>query len=62
MSKMSEMHAEITELIDTTHLLCAEIAERVGCPVEWVNALVEERWNTLMSPSENLSPYCTVNS
>jgi hypothetical protein len=45
MSTISEMRAEINELLDTTHLLCAEIAKRVGCPVEMVNAVVEERWN-----------------
>lgn len=45
MSYMSNLDYEINELIDTTRLSCAEIAERLQCPVELVNAVVEQRWN-----------------
>ena len=24
---------------------CQDIADELGCPVEWVNEIVEERWN-----------------
>ena len=59
---MSKIHDEINELIDSGTLFGAEIAEQVGCPVEMVNAVVEERWNKFMSAGESMSPYCTVNS
>jgi len=45
MSYMSNLHYEINELLDTTHLLCFEIAEQLQCPIELVWDIVEQRWN-----------------
>lgn len=45
MSAMKKLYMEINELLDTTNYLCEDIAERVGCPVNMVNEIVEERWN-----------------
>lgn len=44
MSAMKELYTEINELLDTTNLLCDDIAEKVGCPVSFVNDIVEQRW------------------
>ena len=45
---MSEIEIEINEILDTTVMLCEEIAEQVGCSVEWVEKIVEKRWNDLL--------------
>jgi hypothetical protein len=45
MGKMSEMNLEINDLLDSTKLSCEQIANQVGCPVEWVNEVVAERWD-----------------
>ena len=42
----------IRELLDTTMLSCQEIADQVDCPVDWVNGIVEERWDTLLANQE----------
>ena len=42
---MKELYTEIIELLDTTTLLCDDIAKKVGCPVSIVNDIVEQRWN-----------------
>lgn len=44
MSAMKELYNSIEELLDTTNLLCEDIAEKVGCPVKMVNDVVEQRW------------------
>ena len=44
MSAMKNLYIEINELLDTTNLLCEEIANKVGCPVSIVNDIVEQRW------------------
>ena len=44
MSKMKELYNSINELLDTTNLLCDDIAEKVGCPVKMVHDIVEQRW------------------
>ena len=55
---MSEIEIEINELLDTTVMLCEEVAERVGCPVEWVEKIVEKRWNdTLFSDADFMNGY-----
>ena len=46
MSKMKELYTEINELLDTTNLLCKDIAEKVGCDVQFVNEIVEQRFLT----------------
>jgi len=28
---------------------CQEIADELGCPVEWVNEIAEQRWNEMVS-------------
>lgn len=48
MSVMSELHYEITEYLDNTKYMIDEIANAVGCPIEIVEAIVEERWNERM--------------
>jgi hypothetical protein len=45
MSYMSNIHYEITELLDTTHMSCEDIAKQLQCPVQLVNDIVEQRWN-----------------
>lgn len=35
---------EINELLDTTTLLCEEIADQLECDVEYVNKIVHQRW------------------
>jgi hypothetical protein len=45
MSYMSNLDYEINELLDTTRMSCNEIAERLQCPVQLVNDVVEQRWN-----------------
>jgi hypothetical protein len=57
MSKMSDIDMEIRDLLDTTMLSCAEIAEQVGCPVDWVNSIVEERWEALLANQEFQNGY-----
>ena len=44
MSKMKELMMDINELISTTTLSCEEIANRCGCPVSFVNDVVQQRW------------------
>ncbi len=55
---MSEIEIEINELLDTTVMLCEEVSEQVGCPVEWVEKIVEKRWNdTLFSNADFMNGY-----
>lgn len=42
MSKMSELAAEIEELLISTKLTKLEIAERLNIPVEWVEQTEDE--------------------
>jgi uncharacterized protein YoxC len=44
MSAMKNLYMEINELLDTTNLLCDDIAEKVDCPVSFVHDIVEQRW------------------
>jgi|APGre2960657423_1045063.scaffolds.fasta_scaffold93538_2 hypothetical protein len=52
MSKMADIDLSIRDLLDGTMLSCQEIADQVGCPVEWVNDIVQERWDALMDSPE----------
>ena len=55
---MSEIDIEINELLDPTVMLCEDIAAQVGCPVEWVEVIVEKRWNdTLFSDADFMNGY-----
>ena len=63
MAAMKELWEEINYLLDTTRWSCDEIANYCSCPVDWVNDIVEERWqDILVGKSETLSPYVTCNS
>ena len=50
---MSEIEIQINEILDTTVMLCEEIAEQVGCPVELVEKIVEKRWNDLLFSNDD---------
>lgn len=43
MSAMKNLYIEINELLDTTNLLCYDIAVKLNCPVSYVNDVVEQR-------------------
>jgi len=63
MSKMSDLHLEITDYLDNTKFMIDEIANAIGCPIELVEALVEQRWAGMVEDSvEPLSPFATCNS
>ena len=64
MSKMADIDMEIRDLLDNTRFSIDEIANAVGCPVDWVEAIVEERWIDRVGGmvDEALSPYQTCNS
>jgi hypothetical protein len=44
MSAMKQLWENINYLLDTTHLLCQEIADELDCPVEMVNDIVHQRF------------------
>jgi hypothetical protein len=52
MSKMADIDLSIRDLLDGTMLSCQEIADQIGCPVDWVNDIVQERWDTLLANQE----------
>jgi hypothetical protein len=62
MSKMSELDREIRDLLDSTRWTCDEIADYCSCPVEMVEAIVEDRWRAIVNAREPMSPYVTCNS
>jgi hypothetical protein len=45
MGQMKSLWEDINYLLDTTKFSCEEIANTLGCPVDWVNEIVEQRWN-----------------
>ena len=55
MSKMKSVVMEIHELLDTTTLLCEQIAMAVGAPLSLVETIVEQRFALLAGP---YSEYC----
>lgn len=48
----SDIDIEIRNLLDETMLSCEEIANQIGCPVDWVNLIVQERWDMLLANQE----------
>ncbi len=55
---MSDIEIQINKLLDTTVMLCEDIAEQVDCPVELVEKIVERRWNdTLFSNDDFMNGY-----
>lgn len=52
MSKMADIDLSIRDLLDTTMLSCQEIADEVGCPVDFVNVIVQERWDAILDNQE----------
>jgi hypothetical protein len=50
---MSDIEIQINELLDTTIMMCDEVAAQVGCPVEWVEKIVEQRWNDLLFSNDD---------
>ena len=44
MSKMGDLVIEINELLDSSDMLCDEIAAYVGAPLFMVEAIVQTRW------------------
>ena len=54
MSAMKNLYMSIEELLDTTNMLCDDIAEKVGCPVKMVHDVVEQRWiERYLQPESN---------
>ena len=45
MAAMKGLWENINYLLDTTKWSCEEIANSLNCPVEFVNEIVEQRWN-----------------
>jgi len=45
MAAMKDLWEEINYLLDTTKWSCEEISNYCGCPIDWVNEIVEQRWN-----------------
>ena len=44
----SVTRAKIEDRLNNTKWLTAEIANYLQCPVEWVNKVVEERWDAII--------------
>jgi hypothetical protein len=45
MAAMKDLWEQINYLLDTTKWSCDEIANYCGCPINFVNEIVEQRWN-----------------
>jgi hypothetical protein len=45
MAALKVLWENINYLLDTTKWSCEEIATALKCPVEFVNEIVEQRWN-----------------
>ena len=52
MGKMSDINLEIHTLLDETAMSCEEIANQIGCPIDWVNNIVQERWDAWVDSPE----------
>ena len=60
MSAMKNLYMSIEELLDTTNMLCDDIAEKVGCPVKMVHDVVEQRWiETQLQPEMYANEFAT---
>jgi len=55
MSKIKSVVMEIHELLDTTILLCEDIAIAVGAPLDLVETIVQQRYELATGP---YSEYC----
>ena len=58
MSKMAELDMlipSIEHVLDTTSLLCQEVADYLDIPVEYVNYVVEMRWQEILKQQEMMS-------
>lgn len=51
MGKIKEKLIEIEEALDSTTLLCDDIAAMLDVPVEWVYEVVENRWRNSVQDS-----------
>jgi hypothetical protein len=49
---MADIDLSIRDLLDETAMSCEEIANQVGCPIDWVNNIVQERWDVWMDSPE----------
>lgn len=54
MSKIGDLVVEINELLDTTNMLCDEIAAYAGAPLSMVEAIVQNRWLAITGQSSNM--------
>ena len=54
MAVMKQIWEDIHYLLDTTGMSCDEIAYRVGCPIEWVNDVVEQRWREAIDDGDTM--------
>ena len=50
MGQMKDLWENIHYALDTFHgphnyKSCQEIADNLGCPVDWVNEIVQQRWD-----------------
>jgi len=52
MGRMADIDLSIRDLLDETMMSCEEIANQLDCPVEWVNNIVQERWDALANNQE----------
>ena len=51
MGKIKEKLIEIEEALDSTTLLCNDIAAMLDVPIEWVYEVVENRWRNSVQDS-----------
>lgn len=47
MSKMSDLHIQINELLDNTKFMIDEIANMLEIPEAWVEEVVLQRWEDM---------------
>ena len=52
MGAMKDLWEQINYYLDKTKWSCQEIADYLEIPVSWVNEVVEERWNEVISESD----------
>jgi hypothetical protein len=55
MSELDMLMPSIEKVLDTTHLSCQEVAYYLDIPVEYVNYVVELRWEELTKQHEMMS-------
>jgi len=55
MSRMAELSSytpRIEKMLDNTKFMIDEIAHLLDCPVEFVQYIVQQRWNKMMDESK----------